>query len=66
MLDENVWMQLNDFEKIEELQTYLSALVAIEKGAHELSHTKEQGKLAQIKKDLENKIFKIIEIENAT
>jgi hypothetical protein len=65
MLDENIWMQLSEEEKFAELQSYLNAVVKIDKGQHELSHTREQGKLASIKKELREKIFKIIELENA-
>ena len=57
-------MQLSESEKFAELQTYLDAVIAIEEGKHELSHTKEQGKLVAVKKELREKIFKIIELEN--
>lgn len=66
MLDETRWLELSDALKHAELQEYLKELVLIEKGIHELSHTKEQGKLTTIKTDLQNKIFKIIELENAS
>ncbi len=66
MLDENVWMQLGEDEKFAELQTYLDAFIKIEKGLHELSNTREQGRLPAIKKELQQVIFKIIELENAT
>ena len=65
MLDENIWLQLNEEEKIDELQAYLNTFIAIEEGSHELSNTPAQGKLAGIKKELKEKIFKIIELENA-
>lgn len=65
MLDENIWLQLSEEEKFAELQTYLNALVKIDKGQHELSDSHEQGKLSFIKKELHAKIFKIIELENA-
>lgn len=65
MLDENIWLQLNESEKISELQRYLTELLAIEKGNHELSNTVQQGKLVTIRAELEHKIFKIIELENA-
>jgi hypothetical protein len=64
MLDENIWMQLSDDEKFAELHTYLQEIITIEKGEHELSKSKQQGKLASIKKELQQKIFKIIELEN--
>lgn len=64
MLEENIWVQLSESEKFAELQAYLDAVIAIEEGNHELSHTKEQGKLAAVKKELREKIFKIIELEN--
>jgi hypothetical protein len=65
MLEENIWLQLNEEEKFAELQSYLQAVIAIEQGKHELSHTSEQGRLPGIKKELHEKIFKIIELENA-
>ena len=66
MLDENVWMQLSEDEKFAELQKYLDAVIKIEKGLHEFSNTREEGKLPSIKKELQQIIFKIIELENAT
>jgi len=66
MLDENIWLQLSENEKLDELQMYLNTFIAIEKGRHELSNTAAQGKLSTIRKDLREKIFKIIELENAT
>ena len=57
-------MQLSEDEKFAELQSYLNALIIIEKGEHEFSHTHQQGKLPDIKKALQAKIFKIIELEN--
>jgi hypothetical protein len=66
MLDENIWLQLNEDEKFEELQSCLKQLNNIHNGSHELSKTREQGKLADIRKQLEEKIYKIIELENAT
>lgn len=59
-------MQLSEDEKFAELQSYLNALIIIEKGEHELSCTHQQGKLPDIKKELQAKIFKIIELENVT
>lgn len=64
MLDENVWMQLSEDEKFLELQNYLNLLLNITNGTHELSNTPEQGRLTIERKDLQEKIFKIIEIEN--
>jgi hypothetical protein len=64
MLEENIWIQLSDLEKFAELQTYLNAIISIDEGKHELSNTPQQGKLVIIKKDLHEKIFKIIELEN--
>jgi len=65
MLDENIWLQLSEDEKFDELQTYLNTFIDIEKGRHELSNTSSQGRLPAIRKDLREKIFKIIELENA-
>lgn len=64
MLDENIWLQLNEEEKILELLSSLDKIISIETNKHEISHTPQQGKLCHIKKDLRDKIFKIIEIEN--
>jgi len=66
MLDENIWMLLSEDEKFVELQSYLNSIIQIDAGSHEISHTNEQGKLAAIKKELEAKIFKVIELENAS
>ena len=66
MLDENIWLQLNEIEKFAELQAHLDEILSIEKGQHVLSNKREQGKLPAIKKELHEKIFKIIELENAT
>lgn len=66
MLDENTWMQLSEEDKFAELESYLNTFIAIESGTHELSNTPLQGRLAAIKKELQNKIFKIIEMENAS
>lgn len=65
MLDENTWLQLTEEEKLEYLQSYLDELLIIENGTHELSHTREQGKLSTVRKNLEENVFKIIELENA-
>lgn len=65
MLDENIWMRLNQKEKILELQNYLNELILIDEGKHELSNTQQQGKIPSIKKEIHEKIFKIIELENA-
>lgn len=66
MLDENIWLQLSEDEKFAELQLCLNEVLRIEKDLHELSKKQEQGKLASVKKELREKIFKIIELENAT
>ena len=42
----------------------IDQIIAIEENTHELSDTFQQGKLSHVKKDLRDKIFKIIEIEN--
>ena len=66
MLDEKIWLSLSDEDKFVEIQQYLNQLLAIEEGRHELSNTSAQGKLPSIRKELEDKIFKIIELDNAT
>jgi hypothetical protein len=66
MLDKNIWLKLSEDEKFAELQAYLDAVIQIDKGMHELSNTRSQGKLSTIKKELQENIFKIIELENAT
>jgi hypothetical protein len=66
MLDENIWMLLSEDEKFVELQACIDAIIQIDEGKHELSRTEHQGKLAGIKKELHEKIYKIIELENAT
>lgn len=64
MLDENVWLRLTEDEKFSEVQKYLNDYLAIEQGNHELYKKQNQGKLVALKKELEAKIFKILEIEN--
>lgn len=64
MLEENIWMQLSESEKLLELQTYLDMIIAIDEGQHVLSNVREQGKLPHIKKEFHDKIYKIIELEN--
>lgn len=66
MLDENIWLQLTEDEKFSEIQAYLNSYLAIESGNHELYNTPTQGRLVRIKKELEEKIFKIIDIETAS
>lgn len=66
MLEENIWLQLSEEEKFAELQTYLDAVIQIENGAHEFCNTDNQGRLPSIKKELCEKIFKIIELENVS
>ena len=66
MLEENIWLQLSEDEKFAELQAYLDAVIQIEKGTHEWSNTANQGRLAGVKKELCEKIFKIIELENVS
>ena len=66
MLDENIWLLLSEDEKIAELQSYINSIISIDKGQHELSQTSKKGKLAAEKKELEKKIFKILELENAS
>lgn len=64
MLEENIWMRLSEHEKFVELQTYLNEIIAIDTGSHELSNLRERGKLVAVKKELHDKIYKIIELEN--
>ena len=59
-------MLLSEDEKFAELQSYLDSVIQIDSGLHEFSHTSQQGKLAAVKKELESKIFKVIELENAS
>lgn len=66
MLDEKIWLQLSEEEKFTQLQTYLDQIISIDEGQHEFSKSHMQGRLPEIKKELYNKIFKIIELENVT
>lgn len=65
MLDEKLWITLSEEDKYNEICLRLNELLTIEKGKHELSKTKEQGKLVAIKKTLIEEINQIIDIENA-
>jgi hypothetical protein len=64
MLDENIWMQLTEKEKMLELNSYLNTIAEIDENRHELSNTQFAGKLAKLKKDLQAKVYQIIEWEN--
>jgi hypothetical protein len=66
MLDEKLWLTLSDTDKIEEIQTCLDKLLAIENREHELCSSKAEGRLVLLKKELQERLFKIIDIENAT
>ena len=65
MIDAQLWLNLSEDEKVEELKRSLDLLLEIEEGRHSLSNTPEQGKLVWIKKELQEKIYQIIELENA-
>jgi hypothetical protein len=64
MLDETLWSKLSEEEKFNELCSRLNKIIIIENGEHELSKTKQAGKLVEIKKTLINEINQIIDIEN--
>lgn len=66
MLDENIWLQLTEDEKFSEIEKYLNDYLAIEEGNHDFCKKKNQGKLVVLKKELESKIYKILEIENVS
>ena len=65
MLDEKLWITLSEEDKYNEICLRLNKLLNIEKGKHELSKTREQGRLVEIKKTLIEEINQIIDIENA-
>jgi hypothetical protein len=64
MLDENIWMSLTEEEKFTELCAILDTFTNIEEKHHPFCKSKEQGKLPEVRKELEKKFFKIIELEN--
>jgi hypothetical protein len=65
MLDEQLWLTLSDEDKIEEIQTCLDQLLAIDHGQHEFYGSNLQGRLVAVKKELQDRLFNIIDIENA-
>jgi len=64
MLDQNVWKTLTLQEKAAELSGILDTLLEIESGNNPLQHTREQGKLVNIKKELKQRVEEIIHLEN--
>jgi len=62
-MTKDIWASLSKQRKKEEIERCLQQLVDIESGKHNLSGTKEQGRLAQVKKDLERFILQTLEWE---
>lgn len=63
MIDENIWFNLTDDQKLEELERYLTEYRLLDSGEHELSKTSAAGKIKILKKELKDKIEKIIDLE---
>lgn len=63
MIDNNIWLGLSYSEKLEELGGYLAEYRKLDSGNHELKGTREEGKIRSLKKELKEKILKIIELE---
>ena len=63
MITKEVWNTLTAEQKHERLVAALTELCEIDDGKHALSGKPEQGRLAQIKKDLEGLVTNIIEWE---
>ena len=63
MIDEEIWVKLSDDEKLAELEKYLTEYRRLDSGEHELRGTYHQGKIKTLKKELQEKINKIIDLE---
>jgi hypothetical protein len=66
MIDTNIWHSMSDEEKLEELETLLTSYRKLDSNNHELKGTPEAGKIRGLKKELKEKILKIIELEQQT
>jgi hypothetical protein len=64
MIDENLWQQLSDDEKLEQLEKYLTDFRLLDSGVSEYYGTPMQGKIKTLKTELKKKIHKIIELEH--
>lgn len=64
MIDENIWNNLTEDEKLNELETYLNDLRKLEAGNSEYYKTPRQGRIKNLKTEIKNKIKKIIELEH--
>jgi hypothetical protein len=64
MIDENIWFSLTDEQKLNELEAYLTEYRLLDSGEHELSKTREAGKIKLLKSELKTKINKIIDLEH--
>lgn len=63
MITKEVWDGLTQVQKQERLRVALSELCDIDDGKHALSGTPEQGRLTQIRIDLEQLVLQITEWE---
>ncbi len=63
MVDKNIWHSLTDDEKLGELESYLTQYRILDSGNHELKGSREAGRIRSLKKELKDKILKIIELE---
>lgn len=63
MITKEVWDNLTAAQQKEQLVAALTELCEIDDGKHALSGKPEQGRLSQIKKDLEGLVTNIIEWE---
>lgn len=63
MITKEVWGNLTAVQRKEQLAAALTELCEIDDGKHALSGKPEQGRLTQIKKDLEGLVTNIIEWE---
>lgn len=63
MIDENIWFNLSDEEKLEELEKCLTEFRRLDSGEHELKGTYQEGKIKNLKIAVKQKIQKIISME---
>lgn len=63
MITKEVWLSYPQEKKKQEIESCLRQIVDIEEGKHNLSGTKEQGRLSQVRKDLETFILNTLDWE---
>lgn len=65
-MTKEIWSTLSEQDKKKQIREWLQQVADIDHGRHQLSGSKEQGKLSAVKKDLETLIIKTLEWEKPT